>query len=421
MEVEGGDAFQAEHDGLRAEKARDLMFVAAHGVEVRNVQFIGAFAAVAVALGGNLSSEFFHLLRQRGDLAVRNQPGERAHADAVVRGGEVEPGTAGWRFADGLRPAREMLCIAGAQCVQQQRRQGKIIDHARFIAVAEVGDIFFVRHVGFGEQDDTGRGHIDQVPHQLHDLVGLFEVDAGGSGLLPEVGDGVEPDDFCAVGDVEEQDVEKLKQHIGVGEIEVDLVVAEGGPEMLLGSVDFDGREQRQTARPDDGGEIRRRISLDEVIAIRSHSGDKIFKPVAFARDVVEHQIKHELEPSAELADVIPLSVVAFNQTVIDHGKAVVGGPRTEGQNVDGTQHAFEIFFGKPVQGGERTLAFALHGVRIGDEHGGFFIPQRGLRRGAVADAVAAGHGDEPFDALRGALRSVEAVEAFAHLLELSG
>ena len=67
------------------------------------------------------------------------------------------------------------------------------------------------------------------------------QVDATCSGFFPHESDGIESDEFGSLGDVEKQDIQYVEQNIGVGVVEVDLVVAEGRPEEFLTGGGGDG------------------------------------------------------------------------------------------------------------------------------------------------------------------------------------
>ena len=63
--------------------------------------------------------------------------------------------------------------------------------------------------------------------------MGLGKVNAVGAQLLPEVGDGIQADIAGPGGHVAQNDLDIFQQHVGVGEVDVDLIGAEGTPHML--------------------------------------------------------------------------------------------------------------------------------------------------------------------------------------------
>ena len=117
--------------------------------------------------------------------------------------------------ADPAAPTSLRRGVAGDERVQHQRRQRELVDHVGLVgAVAEVGDVLGVRHVGLGEQLGAGRECVDERPPQLDDGVGLRQVDARGAGLLPQEADGVQPDRRRAALEVAEQHVGELEQRL---------------------------------------------------------------------------------------------------------------------------------------------------------------------------------------------------------------
>ena len=62
--------------------------------------------------------------------------------------------------------------------------------------------------------------------------MGLRQVDRRGADLLPQERDRIQPDDLHAIIHMQADDPQKLKQHLGVAEIKVDLVMAESAPDM---------------------------------------------------------------------------------------------------------------------------------------------------------------------------------------------
>ena len=73
----------------------------------------------------------------------------------------------------------------------------------RFIPFAKVRHVLGMRNVGFRDQADTCGYGLQDVAEQFDDLVRLGQMNAGCTGRLPEIGNGVEPYDSCALFDVE--------------------------------------------------------------------------------------------------------------------------------------------------------------------------------------------------------------------------
>ena len=69
-------------------------------------------------------------------------------------------------------------------------------------AVAKVSDVFFVGHIGLRDECHTGRNDRDYIPQEFDDFVRLLKVNAPCSRLVPEIRDGIEPEDICAMADI---------------------------------------------------------------------------------------------------------------------------------------------------------------------------------------------------------------------------
>ena len=165
-------------------------------------------------------------------FAGRNESLERPDSDSVMGGGEIQESAAPGRRGKLRGPAGQVARVALVQGMQQQGREAELVNQVRFVGVAKIRNVLLVRHIGFGQQQHIRRDDGKQVAENLHGFVGLGQMDAVGADLLPEVGDGIQADDAGPHAHVEQQDIKHLEQHIGVREVEVDLVVAERRPEM---------------------------------------------------------------------------------------------------------------------------------------------------------------------------------------------
>ena len=218
--------------------------------------------------------------------------------------------------------------------MQQQRRQAELVDHVRLVAVAEIADVLGMGHVGLGEQHQARLQHLQHIAQQLDHLVRLRQVDAAGADLFPQIGNGVEADDLGAVMDIEQQNIQKLEQHIRVGEVDIDLVVAERAPNPALAVGRLHRAQQRRGARAGDGAEVGLRLHLDEIVALGGHAVAVGAEPVALAGDVVDDQIQHQPIVLAELLDVVPATQFRVHRAVVDDRKTVVGAVGKERQDV---------------------------------------------------------------------------------------
>ena len=223
------------------------------------------------------------MIKKRLHFLRADQTFQRPHADAVMGCGEVEEGAAFRRGLEIHGPLREMPAVSGDQRMQQQGRQRELVDHVSLVSVPEIADILRMRDIRFRQEGDVNADEFDKIPHQLHHLVCFIEMDAGGSGPFPEIGNGVQPDDARAVGDIEQEDVQKLEQHIRIGKVEVELVVAERGPEMADPRPRPNFAQQRSAARPHGPAEVQRGVRFQEVFSLRGDAACIGFEPVASA------------------------------------------------------------------------------------------------------------------------------------------
>ena len=114
MDIEGRNTLQGHHDGLGAEKALNLPLVfprhcALHGIEQRNIDFIGGFAAVGLAAHADFSTKIFHGFQETAIFLRGQQSFGGAHADAVMGGGEIKVGTADRGGGHTHHPGLEVL------------------------------------------------------------------------------------------------------------------------------------------------------------------------------------------------------------------------------------------------------------------------------------------------------------------------
>ena len=220
MEIDAGHTAQRQHQALGREKLarRDLGRKTAGRVQcgnVRDVQLVRTFAPVRVPPHTDQAAALANALDQTVEPLLRHQPFQRANSDPVVRRREVEEGHAcAGEFK--IRTARHSRAPRHrSECVQQQRRKAELIDGMCLVSVAEVADVLLVRHIGFRQQNGPRRKIIDQVAHQLDDRMRLGQMHARRADSLPQETDGVQANDGGPVLDVQQQDVQRLEQHVG--------------------------------------------------------------------------------------------------------------------------------------------------------------------------------------------------------------
>ena len=120
---------------------------------------------------------------------------------------------------------------------------------------------------------------VDDGAQQAHHGVCLRQVDAGGALAFPQECHRIEADDARALLEVVKQDADELEQHIGIGEVQVDLVIREGCPKMAQATTGMHRREQGRWTRAHDLGDIGVGVHLDEVVAAGLHAGQIIGEP----------------------------------------------------------------------------------------------------------------------------------------------
>ena len=96
--------------------------------------------------------------------------------------------------------------------MKDERRKRKVIDELRFIlSIAEIGNVLFVRHIGFGDEMDMRGNVIKHGAQELNDGVRLRKVNAGGADLLPKICDGIETNELRAVLCVHEDEYRRFR------------------------------------------------------------------------------------------------------------------------------------------------------------------------------------------------------------------
>ena len=132
-----------------------------------------------------MPTEHFHPFGQFIQFFVGNDALQGANTDAVVGRGKIEKGAFFGDIPEIRRPAGQVRGIAMDKPVKRKGWLAELVDHMGLVALAEVGDVFLMRDIGFGQNHDIGRHHIEQIAHELHHFVCLREMDTTGAGLLP--------------------------------------------------------------------------------------------------------------------------------------------------------------------------------------------------------------------------------------------
>ena len=257
--------------------------------------------------------------------------------------------------------------------MQGEHRQGEVID-----PVAHLGDL----HLHGVVLVDLRQDHHVRAHHLLH---GVEQV--GGVGLLEEarpacplagVGKGVQADDGRVVC---HHVLERLgKESLGALalHVDVDLLLAKGAPDLLGGAVGELGLHiGRAGLALVDGVHLLLRgeaallgpevlVADEEVRELAGILlGQEVLEVGGLARDVVDHEVEHEVALVADAAHVVPGAKGRVHDVVAHGGKAAVRRGGKEGQDVHAAHGILEVGVEHLVQVGQ-VLAQA---VGVGDEH----------------------------------------------------
>ncbi len=61
--------------------------------------------------------------------------------------------------------------------MNDHRRQREIVNQVRFVLIAEIGQVFQQRQIGFGNEQHIGMHRRDGKAQRFDDLVCLFQID----------------------------------------------------------------------------------------------------------------------------------------------------------------------------------------------------------------------------------------------------
>ncbi len=285
--------------------------------------------------------------------------------------------------------------------MQNQGRQGEIIDRMGLFAAPEIGQVLGVGHIGFGEQDHRFCGVIGQKPHQFHDGMGLRQVDAIGADLFPQKRHRIEPDDAHPLVDMQPHDPQKFEQNLGVGEIQIDLIMAEGAPDMARPIGGFDLAQQGLRAGAHHLAQIVVGTGFKEKPVIGRMALQIGVEPDRLRGHMIEHQIGHQQKLRPDARDVLPIAQNGIHGAIIRHRKSVVGGIGKKRQDMHAVDHPREMLVQKVAQQIQWLMRAIHDGIAIGDDHRIGLGPLL-VSGGAAAFAAVAFFGPKGLDHLRG-------------------
>ncbi len=355
---------------LRLQRQRLVARRVGERIEVGDVQLVRAARPVGIVLVRHSPAMRGGPCQQQSDFLRRQDIFHGPHADPIVRGGEVKIRRAGGRVLDRRGPRAKARRVLADEGMQHQRRQRELVHELRFVrAVAKVGDVLRVRHVRLGDDRHAWRDGVEQRPEQADHAVCLLQVDAGRAGFLPQVRDRVQADEARAVRDVGQQHVDDAQQHIGTAKVQVDLVVAEGRPDVHRLPAPVHGGQQRQCTRSHHARQVLGRVGHDEVVAVSRVARLERPEPVTLGGDVVDHGVEHQLKVRAEPLHVSPRAQHGIDGGVVDHRKAVVGRIREERQHMYCRDRPGHVAQQEVVQCLQRRLICRAQRVAIRDQH----------------------------------------------------
>ncbi len=255
-----------------------------------------------------------------------------------MRGQEIQERAALGRGRKGREPAPERRGIPRSKGVEGEGRQGKLVDHVGLIPLPKVGDVLLMRNVGFRhEEHRVLRGVKGQFADQaqgLHQGVGFRKVNAGRPQTLVEIGHRIKAHEPGALGQIEEEHPGEFQKHPGVGQVQINLIFAKGGPDVAHPPIGVNGHQQGRGSGTHHGAGVRVRLEVDEVVLPRISPRHKIDEPEGLPADVVQDKIHHQLGPARQPREVFPGAQLRVHGAKVHHGKAVIGGGGKEGKHM---------------------------------------------------------------------------------------
>ncbi len=358
---------------------------------------------------------------QRPDVGVGQQPLDRPQPDAVVGGEEVEERAPRRRGLEPGRPRHEGRGVAGEHGVGDERRQRELVHGVRLARRrdAEVRDVLDVRHVRLRDEHHVGGDVVEHRAEDLHDGVGLGQVDRRAARVLPEERDGVEADRLGTVIDVAQQHLGHRHQHGRVAVLEVDLVDRERRPDPLVAADALVAVGDRTGAGPHDGRRVGALGQAGEEVGVGRVAVEEAAEPRARRGEVVDDGVGHPRPAVGQPGHVGPVAEGRLDDGGVDDAEPAVARRGVERQGVHARRRRLEVVGEEPGQRRQRRLAGCGDVVRVGDHPRLALVEHERARRPPVGgDALVerGAHGAGP--------RSVEQCEqrrAIDHVASVSG
>ena len=98
--------------------------------------------------------------------------------------------------------------------------------------------------------------------------MGFRKIHAAGVGFFPHVSNSIQPNDFNTLGEIKQKNVDDSEEHLGVSEVQINLIRTERRPEILLPHGRLEFRQQRQITGPKHLGPVDSVITPNEIVPI---------------------------------------------------------------------------------------------------------------------------------------------------------
>ena len=306
-----------------------------------------------------------------------------------MAGDKIQISAARRRRVQLCEPVAQGLGVFEQVGVEQQRRQGKLIDQMRLVALPEIADVLGVRHVGFGQQAYRDATLLEQDAQHLHHHVRFRQAAAIAADAFPQKGDGIEADIARPVAHVAHQNFRKAEQHVGVAKVQVDLVFAEGRPDVRRTLPGWHHAEQRRVARAHHLVELWRWLAGQKIVAAGQQAANEVRKPQMLPGAVIDDQIEHQLKALGQRLDVLPVTEVIADAQIVGDGKAVIGGKGKEGQHMNRREQSVQMPVCKTLQRPQRWHRVRKQAVTVGNEYLVLFAEANPRRRRVWRNAVS--------------------------------
>ena len=170
-------------------------------------------------------------------------------------------------------------------------------------------------------------------------------------------------------------DLHHALEHLGIAEIEIDLIVAERAPDPPRTAASLDLAQQRRSPRPHHAREIVTLCGGGKIVAPGLPVVDKVLEPATLAGTVIDDQVGHEIVLGAYTQYVIPVAQGRVDVQVIDHRKTVIGTRRIEGQDVHPGEQTVGVLVQPVLERAQGPLALTHDAVAVSDHQGIALIP----------------------------------------------